>query len=72
MIISVKVSDEEYHAVYDAAQTAEATMSDVVRDCLWRCGFKIRHRNIDNVMTSEGKYLRMEAAKHKETPHVDH
>lgn len=72
MTISVRVSDEEYHAVYVAAQIAEASMSDVVRDCLWRCGFKIAHREIDNVMTSYGKYLRMEAAKHKETPHVDH
>lgn len=72
MTISVRVSDEEYHAVYVAAQIAEASMSDVVRDCLWRCGFKIAHREIDNVMTSHGKYLRMEAAKSKETPHVDH
>ena len=72
MTISIKVSDDEYHAIYDAAQTAEATMSDVIRDCLWRCGFKITHREINNVMTSYGKYLRMEATKSKETPHVDH
>lgn len=70
--ISVKVSDEEYDAVLNAANTALVTVSDVVRDCLWRCGFRIAHREIDNVMTSYGKYLRMEAAKHKETPHVDH
>ena len=53
--INFRVSDSEKENLENAARVAECTVTDIIRDALTRCGFRMDPPVI-NVMTPPGQH----------------